>query len=273
MKRKTLSNRTFISMIVAIVLLVVMCAGATYAYFTDTISSATKTLTFGEVAISETGHNMTSTRVSSADKVLTDKLMPGDSITIAGVVKNDKEAAYVRVSYTLTFENGATTMTAALAAEFTAQGWEVAQENSAYTGAVTLTRYYALQGTSKVGGADAADGYYTTSYTHDATHHTTSYAETGNAASMISKSTGSDAYDTLDIGLVILVPTSIGNAAINKTVTLNVTIDAIQQANIVMADGTTATAIGTLSSRDTTPVAITWDTVIVIIQTTMLNLN
>lgn len=252
MKRKQLSNRTFISMIVAIVLLVVMCAGATYAYFTDTITSDPKTLTFGEVGITlkkDASSNdgttqLTAERFTANTGVTTASLMPGDKITFVGIVTNTDEAAFVRVSYSITFAAGV--MNDELYENFTEEDWTIERTGTAgdytYGNTASLVLYYALKSASGDGNASTAS---------EATN--TTYAKDGTFVSEIS----GDYKNILDIGKVIIVPTTIGNEAINTTVTLNLTVDAIQQANISMASGASGTTVGALTSH-TDNAAVAW---------------
>ena len=249
MKRKTLSNRTFISMIVAIVLLVVMCAGATYAYFTDKLTVTPTALTFGEIDIEFTGNTPTQAAVRFAntetdnDKVHTLALMPGDVIRVTGQVTNQNEAAFVKVSYVMNFATGIVTKD--LGDNLVAAGWTVAKTgegaNIDYEDTATLDLYFALQ-------SSAGDGYYSTG-TVNAT--TCAYGISGAAASQISGTNN----NVLSLDRDIVVPTTINNAAVGTSVTLTVDVYAIQQANVTMNQTT-----GALTSNTDSNAAITWAT-------------
>ena len=244
MKRKTLSNRTFISMIVAIVLLVVMCAGATYAYFTDKLTVTPTALTFGEIDIEFDGDTTQSAaRVVSQPAVTTLALMPGDVIQVRGTVKNTAEAAFVKVSYVMTFATGIVTKD--LGDNLVAAGWTVAHTgegaNIDYEDTATLDLYFALQSV-------AGDGAYSTG---TVTAVACAYGTTGAAAAQVTADANSK-YTVLSLNRDITVPTTINNAAIGTSVTLTVDVLAIQQANVTMNQTT-----GVLTSNNDTTGATT----------------
>jgi len=99
---KTNSKKSVIALVVMAILLVLsMAMTITGAWFTDSLSQQTGSLTFGKIDIEWNATNGYSFTYDCEDESL--PVMPGCTLTLAGVIDNKEEAAYVAYKVSLAF--------------------------------------------------------------------------------------------------------------------------------------------------------------------------